>query len=166
MRSFWRQESWGHLSKYSKCVTNSCWELQLSPAVLSVLSAVKEGFMCTVPAAQIPQVTSHGWEALSPGGLGGPWYELWDQSMVILLLTVPSFCTNPRLVSWRSISVWSSYGGWRRSAAEGVFRWWPWNGNPAICYMLIMVLVPALHRLGEELGSLEVWREVAHQVAC
>lgn len=136
MKGIWRQVSWGHLSKHAKCFPNNSWELQPSPAEVS-LPAFGEGFLCTVPAAQILQVTSNRQEGLSPGVwlVHGTNYRLfiseWDHSVVIPQCSLcPVSAEIPGLQSWRSIVVWSRF---RKPTAEGTFRWWLQKGSPTIC---------------------------------
>lgn len=102
MRGIWRRVSWGHLSKHAKCFPNNSWELQPSPAELS-LPAFGEGCSCCSccpgPSGDIQQAGR-----AQPWGLAGPWYKLQTFHFRVrpqcdhpAVFTVPNFCRNPRL---------------------------------------------------------------------
>lgn len=84
-----------------------------------------------------------------------------DHNTVILLpFTLPNFCTNPWLASWRYVLGRSGWGGGRRATAEGVFRWWPRKGSPTIYRLWSSAL--SFTGLVGSWGAQGVWRAVTH----
>lgn len=75
MRGFWRQVTWGHLSKQAKCVTNSSWELQPGPTELSAACRWRRLCVCCV-CCPYPLGNIQWKGQAQPWGLGGPWYKL------------------------------------------------------------------------------------------
>lgn len=133
MRGMWRQVSWGHLSKHGKCSPDNSWELQPSPAELS-LPALGEAFCALLlprpfrwhPAGGKGSALEPGWHKLQPFH-----FRERPQHGHLQCSLCPISAQIPGLQSWRGVVVGP---GFRKPTAKGTFRGWLQKGSPTICW--------------------------------